>query len=51
MTDTHVATTRRFFPPSEKHLADSDFLSFWGVFTPHTRSHSVNPMKSHYLSL
>ncbi|MGB6294092.1 MAG: hypothetical protein WBF78_14465 [Vibrio anguillarum] len=30
MTDTHVATTRRFSPPSEKHLADSDFLSFWG---------------------
>ena len=30
MTDTHVATTRRFASPSEKHLADADFLSIWG---------------------
>ncbi|HHF0554166.1 TPA: hypothetical protein ACPHT2_003855 [Vibrio antiquarius] len=30
MTDIHVVTTRRFALTSEKHLADNDFLSFWG---------------------
>lgn len=30
MTDTNVTIKRRFASPSEKHMADSEYLSIWG---------------------